>query len=269
MRSTGRSAFRSLVLALALMLSGPVLAAGFSCAQPDEADTARTQDELDEVVITGEQITTRTSDLQAWLRRLAGQYTYEGYVDLCGKGNAADQRPVTGMADCASSPSSPIVHCTVHARWPEARGDNGIPVLGGVSNLMPALVSYSLEPRYIPGSELSEAAFQAAIRTGIPAGALPTSRWGLMFTQLDNRGIAEWGSGELVGDTFTSREPCVGIETADTCQKIVRITASPDSNEIAMLVDIRIHSRRVLRQAFLLRRESNRQPSGQSGESSP
>lgn len=258
-----------LVLALALMVPVPVLAAGFSCAPAADSGGTVTLPELDEVVVTGQEPVTRTKDLQAWLKLLVGQFTYEGHVDLCGRGNAEDQRPVTGKADCIGSRASPTVHCTVNVRWPEAHGENGLPVLGGVSSLFPAMVSYSLEGRHIPGSGISEGAFRNAVRTGVPIGPVQMYRWGLMFTQLDNRGVVEWGSGELVGDTFTSREPCVGIERAGTCQKITRITARPDGSAIAMVVDIRIDSRRVFRQTFLLHREPGSQKGEPSGVSSP
>jgi hypothetical protein len=238
------TAIRGLILVLALMLSGPVLAAGFTCAPPAESDRKSTLDELEDVVITGKQVETDTKDLQAWLRLLVGKYTYEGYVDLCGKGNARDQRPVTGKSECIASGSTPNVHCTVNVRWPAARGENGAPVRGGVSNLLPASVIYTLENRHIPEMQLN--------------------RWGLMFALVDNRGIQEWASGTLVGDTFTSREPCVDMP--GNCLKVTRITARPDSNEMSMLVDIRIDDQRVLRQTFLLHRESGIPAGRQSGK---
>jgi hypothetical protein len=238
--------FRSLALALALMLSGPVFAAGFTCAPPANSGKEGALDELEEVVVTAEQIETDTKDLQSWLRLLVGKYTYEGYVDLCGRGNGEDQRPVTGKSDCVASGSTPIVHCTVNVRWPATRGEDGAPVRGGVANLLPAFVIYTLEK--------------------LPIRDVRGNLWGLIFTQVDSKGIAEWGSGTLVGDTFTSREPCV--DTPANCQKITRITARPDSNEITMLVDTRINGERVLRQAFLLHRESSVQKGKPPGGSS-
>jgi hypothetical protein len=227
--------------ALALLLfSAPALAAGFACTQPAATTDADAEkkgelDELEEVVVSGEEVTTRTKDLTAWLKLLVGKYTYEGYVDLCGKGNAKDRRPVIGKSDCIKAGSTPNVQCTLNVRWPAARGENGVPVLGGVSNLLPAFVIYSLENRHIP--------------------ELKVDRLNLMFTQVDNKGVVEWASGTLVGDTFTSTAPCVGIEGA--CKKITRITARPGSNEISMLIDVSIDNQQVLRQGFLLHRESN------------
>jgi len=238
------TACRRCALVLALMLSGPAPAAGFRCAPPADAGRKGAQDELQEIVVNGAKVKTGTRDLQAWLKLLVGKYTYEGYVDLCGKGNVADMRPVTGGSDCIASGSGPNVQCTVNVRWPEAKGENGEPVLSGVSSLLPAFVIYALENRYIPEKRVDE------LR--------------LMFTQVDNKGVAEWASGDLEDDTFTSREPCVGI--AGGCQKTTRITATPDSNEVSMQVDVDIDNRRVLRQTFLLHRQSGngRQSTGSS-----
>lgn len=240
------TAFKGLLLTLAIVLSGPVLAAGFTCAQSPETVERGTLDELDEVVVTAEEATTTTQDLQAWLKLLVGKFTYEGHVDLCGKGNAKDQRPVTGKSDCVASGSTPNVHCTLNVRWPSTRAESGAPVLGGVANLQPAFVIYTLEKR--------------------PTRDIRGNLWGLMFTQVDNRGIAEWGSGMLVGDTFTSRESCVDMPGA--CQKITRITARPGSNEIVIRVDVTMSNERVLRQAFLLHREATANKARPSGGSS-
>jgi hypothetical protein len=240
------TALRGWLLALALLLPGPVLAAGFTCAPPPDSGKKDSLDELEEVVITAEQVETDTKDLQAWLRLLVGKYTYEGYVDLCGAGNAQDLRLVTGNSDCIKTGDTPNVQCTVNVRWPTTRGENGAPVLGGSSTLLPAFVIYTLENRHNPEKQLNQ--------------------WGLMFTQVDNKGVAEWASGTLVGDTFTSKEPCVDI--LGNCQRVTRITAKPDSDEIAMLVDVRIDDRRVLRQTFLLHRESTGQKGKASGGSS-
>ncbi|HUG73410.1 MAG TPA: hypothetical protein VMK82_08320 [Steroidobacteraceae bacterium] len=82
---------------LTLLFPGSVFSAGFTCAQPTKPDVlplARGQlEELDEVIVKGTKSKTRAKDLGAWLKRLEGQYTNDGYVDLCGNGNAADQRP--------------------------------------------------------------------------------------------------------------------------------------------------------------------------------
>jgi hypothetical protein len=230
------AALENVVLTLTLTLSGPVLAAGFSCAHSAHPGKQNgTLEELEEVVVTGARVKTKTKDLQEWLKLLVGKYTYDGYIDLCGKDNAEDQRPVTGRANCIAQSSTANVQCTVNVRWPETRGEHGDPVLGGVSSLVPAFVIYALENRYIPEENVA--------------------RLALMFTQVDSKGVAEWAAGTLVGDTFISKESCVGIP--GDCHKITRITAKPNSNEISMRIDVDIDNQRVLRQEFLLHREPN------------
>lgn len=229
-------AFRSWILALALFLPVQVLAAGFTCPQraiPDTPPSATSElAELGEVMVDGSRVARRIRGLGAWLKRLEGQYSYEGHVDLCGKSHAADQRPVTGKADCAAlyhhSDTEPptSLYCVINVRWPQVRSEDGLPVMGGESDLSPAVVVYGVVPD------------------------LP----GIQFMQIDNKGMVTHAQGKLVGDTLTAMEPC-GM--AGLCQRVTRITARPGSNEIAMLIDVEIDSQRVLHHAFLLRRVSN------------
>lgn len=250
---------RTCGLILASMFPGEVLGAWFAC-QTVASPATKAIGELEEVVVTAKSIRTDSKDLKGWLRSLVGRYTYDGYVDLCGNGNAADQRPVTGWAECVGTRSTPAVHCKVNVSWTEERDEDGKPVLGGVSNLRPALVSFSLENRSI-----QDFSSRTAWITGTPRINNQTSFWGIMFMQVDNRGIAEWGSGVLVGDTFTSREACVGISKSGVCEKTTRITASQRSSEVFISVDIHIDSRRVLQQSFVLKRERSESNAERSG----
>jgi hypothetical protein len=234
---------RRMIIVLVLLVPVPVLAAGFTCAGPTDSGKKGMLDDPKEVVVRVGDATLSGKDMQAWLRLLVGQYTYDGYVDLCGKGNTKDQRPVTGKADCIASGSTPNIHCRVNVNWPPATKENGAPVLGGVSNLAPAEFVFSIEtPR--PPDFVGKAA----------------NGWGLVLVQLDNSGNAEWASGVLVGNTFIARDLCVDIP--GDCHKTTRVTVKPDSNEISMLVDIDINSQRVLHQSFLL----HRKPKARQGE---
>lgn len=237
------------ILSLALLTSGPVLAAGFTCATPAGSGDKEGLDEPDEAVVRGLEATLSGKDMQAWLKQLVGRYTHEGYVDLCGNGHAEDRRPVTGRADCIAAGLMPNVHCRVNATWTPAYKENGAPVLGGVSNLAPAEYVFSME---IPTS---------AFNVGKAANG-----WGLVFVQLDNKGNGEWASGVLVGDTFIAREPCVDI--SGNCHKKTRITAKPDG-DISMQTEIVIDRKRVLRQSFLLRRKPDSQPGERPAGSAP
>jgi hypothetical protein len=241
---------RRVIPVLALLVSGPVAAAGFTCAGPAETDKERSPQEPEEADLKASETTLSGKDMQSWLRRLVGQYTYGGYVDLCGNGNANDQRRVTGKADCIASGSAPNIHCAVNVRWPTATRENGAPVLGGVSNLAPAEFLFSME---IPRPPM----FKGKAANG----------WGLVFLQLDSSGNAEWASGVLNGDTFHSREPCFDIP--GDCHRIKRITVAPDDDEISMRVDIVINRERVLRQVFLLHRKPGTRQGERSTGASP
>jgi hypothetical protein len=225
--------------------SAPVPVAGLTCAQPVEPDKKGKQVVPKVDAIDGKGASTDIKVLRAWLLMLAGQYRVEGHVDLCGLGHAADQRPVTGSADCMTSGPIPDVHCKVDVGWPETRAESGTPVLGGVSSFRQAQFVYSLENSGSRGIQVSG--------------------WGIQFVQVDNKGKADWASGVLLGDTFTAGELCVGVP--GNCQKITRITAKPGSNEIAMLIEIQIDQKPVMRQAFLLHREPKLQQGNRSGGS--
>lgn len=240
------SAFRSLALALALMLSGPVLAAGFACAPAAVSLQEGGQAETEEVSSNARETVSSPKAMQSWLRRLVGRYTTDGYVDLCGKGAPADRRSVKGKVECVEVSAGPDVHCTANVTWPEATKENGVPVLGGVSNLAPAQYLFSIE---YPITQLSKK------RNALSVRGEGANHWGIVAVLVDNKGAGEWASGVLVGDTFLSTELCADIPGA--CRKITRITALPDSQEISISVEVRVDRKRVLRQVFLLHREPN------------
>ena len=227
-----------LILVLALLLPAPLFAAGSVCAPPPKVDPekAGNLEELEEVVVVAKETSAYLNDLRAWLKRLVGAYSYEGYVDICGNGNPGDQRPVTGQAECIAKGAAPNIQCTVNMRWPVAVQENGEAVPGGAYNIVTAHVIYSVENRFIPEQRIN--------------------RWGLMSMQVDSKGKAEWSSGALIGDSFVSKERCVGIP--GECKKNMRITARPNAKEVTMLIDTEIGEQRVMRQALVLNRKSTR-----------
>jgi hypothetical protein len=248
--TTPSHVLRRVIFFLALLLPVPVLCAGFACAKSSGSGDKQSQDEPKKESSGKSDDLTSARDLQAWLKRLAGQYTFAGFVDLCGNGNTNDQRPVTGKAECFATNKVPVVHCRVNVKWPAAYKENGTPVLGGVSNLAPAEFLFGME---IPTSPMT-------------VGKGPNG-YGLVFMTMDSMGEAEWASGELFGDTFYAREACTDIP--GECHRIKRITARPDSDEISMQVDVVIDRQRVLRQAFLLHRKPVSGPAQRSAGSAP
>lgn len=231
-----------IILFLAMLAPLPALAAGFTCAPPAESRQESGTDEPEEVSATASETVSSPKAMQAWLRRLAGRYTYDGYVDLCGKGNSADRRPVKGKADCIVVSPGSDVHCNVSVTWPAATRDNGTPVLGGVSNLAPAQLLFSIE-------------YPITIGRRLYVRGEGANHWGIVVVQVDNKGRGEWASGLLVGDTFLATEPCVDIP--GDCHKITRITVLPDSVDISMTVELIMDRQRILRQVFQLKREPN------------
>jgi hypothetical protein len=237
-------------------VQGSAVAADFTCAKPAGSGEQQALDEAEDALY-GVKKESGTEQMQAWLARLVGQYSVEGTVDLCGQGHPEDLRPVTGDVDCIAAGSPPSVHCKVDVRWPPATRRSGEPVLGGVSHLAPAqfLFSFFTHEQHKYDGTLS----------GTPPGG--ASSRGLQFLQLDNRGIAEGASSELVGDAFMSSENCIDIP--GNCQKFTRITAKPDSNEFTMQVDVKKNGKLVLRQTFLLRRETGVRKDARSSGSPP
>lgn len=193
-------------------------------------------EELSEVVVSGEQPTRKAEDLIPWLRRLLGRYTYQGYVDLQGRGKAKDRLNVTGLGTCVGFGAAPGVQCEINVRWPQVRGEDNQPLKGSVSSLDPAMILYGLEPDDI----------------------------GIRYLQVDSRGLAEGAVGLVTGDTATFRTPCVDAPAG--CERITRITAIQDSKIIDMQVDTEVDYQLVLRYRFQLYRFAEVQQVTADGE---
>jgi len=227
---SGNTAMKVLRLGLAcavVLLPGWPVAA----AQADAAALARPPpapaepiDELDEIVVTGARRVRNPQKIVDWLKRLVGQFSYDGYVDLSSEGAPQGRRAVKGAGDCTGFGPGPGVQCVMKAIWPEARGSNGEEIPGGISTLAPAMVLYGLDPDYM----------------------------GIRYLQLDNRGIAEGGLGELDGETLTSKAPCATLPAP--CQRITRINAHPDGKLIQMQIDIQREDQRLVRFMFVMHR---------------
>jgi hypothetical protein len=227
---TGVSAIRGLPIALFLLLaavavhgaqapaSSPVAASSGTAAERDQ--------ELSEVLVEGKR-TKPVRDPQViieWMRRLVGQFRYAGYVELHdAAGKPRGQQSVSGKGDCVAFGLAPGVQCTIKVSWPDAHGDNGQEILGGVSNLEPAMVLYGLDP-----DELA-----------------------VHYLLVDNKGVADGGLGYIKGDTMTTTDPCVGI--AGNCTRTTRITAQRDGKMVQMQIDIQREGTLAVRYLFVMR----------------
>lgn len=220
------------IAALLPVLLLPAVAA--QAAAPARTEAPPREDvELSEVVVSGEKPTRRVADVIPFLRRLLGQYTYSGYVDLGGKGLPEDRKAVRGGGTCVGFGVAPGVQCEIQVRWPETKGADGQPVMGGVSYLQPAMILYGLEPDEI----------------------------GIRYLQVDNRGLAEGATGLIIGNTLSFRTPCVDF-TEGGCDRVVKITAEPESKVIDMQVDTEVAGQLAMRFRFQMTRVAEVQKSG-------
>lgn len=117
-----------------------------------------------------------TAESDAWLRRLAGRFRYEGSLQ---RQEPASFVSVKGLGDCINVGAGPGVQCIFNLEWPPPFGLSMEPV--AVANLNPAMILYGLDP-------------------GIA---------GLQYLQVNQKGLAEGGGGSIKGDTATFRAPCV------------------------------------------------------------
>jgi hypothetical protein len=139
--------------------------------------------------------------LDTWLRRLVGNFRYEGIVQF----GFEDERPVSGTRDCFGIGEGPGVLCVINMTWREI-GPNGN--RGPYSYLKPAMALYGIGPSV---AEIS-------------------------FLQVDDRGLPEGVPAKLRDDDVVRFQvPCVN--ESPVCRRIVRIKAGPDGVPIDMRID--------------------------------
>lgn len=180
--------------ALALMLLLLCLAAfpaEIPQQEPHSDQASERLTELGEVLVSGAKPSRKASEILTWMRRLIGQFSYEGHVDLGGQGSLKDQQPVHGVGNCVGFGVAPAVRCEIRVSWPEVRARSGEDVHGGASNLNPAIILYGFEP-----DEL-----------------------GIRYMLVDSNGVAAPALGLVVGDTLVSRGSCV--DQSGNCQRVI------------------------------------------------
>jgi hypothetical protein len=243
-------ALRSPVATLALLLPVAFLAAAPASAQtssapvaPKSANTQAIQprserlaakeekeaEELSEVNITAEKPTRKVGDLIPFLRRILGQYTIDGKVDLGGQGKPEDRWTAVGTGNCVGFGVAPGVQCELNVKWPQIPGPNGEAVMSGIFGMEPMMILYGLEP-----DEL-----------------------GIRYLQVNNKGLAEGATGYMVDDTVTFKTPCVNTEPG--CQRVTRVTARSDNKVVDFQIDTEIDYKVAARFNFKLRRVANPQ----------
>jgi hypothetical protein len=219
-RLRGKGTLRASVAGLSLLLPIAVLA-----ASPNTPPTGpKNDDELSQVNVTADKATRKPSDLIAWIRRLLGQYTIDGKVDLGGKGNPNERWTAVGTGTCIGFGVAPGVQCEMNVKWPAIPGPHGPEVLSGVSDLTPAMTLYAMEPDDI----------------------------GIRYLQVNNKGLAEGATGFIINDTAEFKTPCVNAPPG--CERVTRITVASDSKVINMDIDTMLNYELAARFNFKLRR---------------
>lgn len=196
----------ALLLACATALLGTV--AG---AQP------RTEPEVDDTALP---TITEPAQVAAWLQRLTGRFKYDGMIQMgpCAEAPSAEGGPpsppsgdyctgIKGKSDCVNVGSGPGVQCILNVTWQDLLHvdfESGQVEELSVSFLDPAMELYGLEP----------------------------GRRAINRLLVNNKGIADSGSGSIRGNTATFKSPCTNpasTTAADECVRTVRIEAKPDA----------------------------------------
>ncbi len=180
--------------------------------------------ELDEVVVRGSKSSLKPSEMIAWMRRLIGQFVFEGHIISDDGIGPETQHLVRGRWHCIGFDPTPAVQCEMNGALAESRGENGERIPSGSYSLDAAAVLFGLDP----------------------------DETGILFMLVDNNGVAEPSMGKLSGDTLVARAPC--ISPPDGCQRVTHITADSKLREIDMKIDITVDHIGETRYRFLMQR---------------
>jgi hypothetical protein len=216
----------AVALTMALLLPVVSIAASPAATRPAAfpAVPAATDEDLSEVVVSGEKLTIKPSALITWIRRLLGKYTFEGKVDLGGTGKPEERWTIRGTGTCVGFGVAPGVQCEINVKWPQVPGPHGQEVVSGVSDLTPAMILYAMEPDDL----------------------------GIRYLQVNSKGLAEGATGYITGDTATFKTPCVNAPPG--CQRITRITSESGSDIVDMQIDTELDYKLAARFNFRMRR---------------
>jgi hypothetical protein len=191
-----------------------------SAAEPE----APSDKELSEILIDGQRPEKDPQKVIDWMARLVGEFDWEGYVDVRGKGKPEDTKPVRGTSNCIGFGPAPAVQCEIKVRWSTVKGPDGQEILGGKSNLNPAMMLYGFEP----------------------------DRFGIRYMLVDSDGIADGAMGYVIGNTLVSRTPCVNVP--GQCERAAHITADPDLKMIRMEIDLEVDYEKAVHFDFIMNR---------------
>lgn len=219
---------------------------------------------------------TDPAEIGVWLRQLAGRYRFEGTIEILGEEASYDYSPhqcgslppppseegdlpiapvpyctqVHGVGDCVAIGSGPGVQCVLDVSWVEqfdVTAEGAFELPGFVPFLSPAMILFGLDP--------GEA--------------------GIRFLLVNHKGLPEGGVGRVAGNRATFHTPCVnGPSTLlamrprllveerplQSCVRVIRVDAKPDSSVVHWSMDIEINDRVFTRSEMTLRREQSVAP---------
>lgn len=150
--------------------------------------------------------------MEVWLRRLVGQFSIEGVVQMANGDCPSACRGVYGKGDCVAVGEGPGVHCIFNVRWFDMAqvnfetGARATPP-GSISYLNPAMALFGMQP-------------------GGPS---------LHFLLVDNKGLPEGGPGALNGSYARFITRCVNAVLG--CQRKMTIEAREGSNLLYMTIE--------------------------------
>lgn len=195
-----------------------------------------------------------------WLGRLVGRYQVDGMIEVPDRCIPPPPPPdgspppfftplcsnVSGMADCAPVGAGPGIHCIFNMQWTdlhelvypsETERGGMFAVPGGVSNLAPSMALLGIDP----------------------------ARSALNFLLVDNKGLAEGGSGGLRGGRATIISTCVNEKTLyqamrepppppEECRRTTLIEAREGDRFVRFMIQIEINDDLYTRYELALRR---------------
>lgn len=177
------------------------------------------EEELEEVVVSAAKRVRSPKAMLAWLGRLVGEHSYEGHMEFGGAGVPQGRQRASGAGKCIPLGEGAVL-CEIHVWSPIIEGKDGNALPDGVPLLSPAAVVYAYDP---------------AIQD-------------LRSLQVDSRGVANGGRGELRGDTLTTTTACVN--TPGNCLHTSRVRARADGMATRIEIEIVRDFERVAHYVF-------------------
>lgn len=250
--------------AIALLASLVLLASNQVSAQTRQPVSAEKATEERPHIGASEASAQKITELEAWLKRLTGRFTYTGQVkyhagfgcvvnrspcDLpslsCDRAGCWVLRPASGTADCRAVGQGPGVQCVVNVYWPLTK------VLS-----LPEPSPVKERVAIWPGRSLT----QAMAMYGFDPRTLE-----VRYMLVDGSSIAEAATGTLRGDTGVFNVACVDA-TIPLCTQTLQIHAPPGGS-IEMHLEIQ-HSSRLVGEYILFMHRDTEEPNRNSADKS-